>query len=182
MVDSNLTNFYYWYHRLIEDTFQKYKPQSAVNVSMQNGNETAIIYSIFITIPRFIQNYNTIILFLHLLVLFIIDLFSALHIIFITARQRAVVHRSRILKEHVFKQIQEYKQLFASPVILLVLAIPGLIAGTTHLFLYFFFLENFIQRHLKFYCSNLSPSTSSSINYFYFAKSIIESLHKKRRR
>lgn len=73
------------------------------------------------------QIYYTITLYLHLLVPFLVNLFSTSFIIFGTARQRSATQRNQTLKEHVFKQINEHKQLLISPVVLLLLAIPHLI-------------------------------------------------------
>jgi hypothetical protein len=74
-----------------------------------------------------VQDYNTTILFFHLIVPFLANLFSALFIIFGVARQRSVAQTGQNFSEHVRKQFKEHKQLIISPVILLVLSIPRLI-------------------------------------------------------
>jgi hypothetical protein len=74
-----------------------------------------------------IQDYNTTILFFHLVAPFLINLCSALFIIFGVARQRSVALTSKPFIEHVREQFKEHKQLIISPVILLVLSIPRLI-------------------------------------------------------
>jgi len=75
-----------------------------------------------------VQTYNTITLFIHLIVPFLVNLFSALFIIFGTARRRSTAQKNKkSFKEHVINQIREHKQLLISPFILLVLALPRLI-------------------------------------------------------
>jgi hypothetical protein len=74
-----------------------------------------------------IQDYNTAILFFHLVGPFIANLFSALFIIFGAARQRSAARTDHTFREHVQKQLSEHKQLIISPVVLLVLSIPRLI-------------------------------------------------------
>jgi hypothetical protein len=76
---------------------------------------------------RSIQDYNTAILFFHLVIPFIANLFSALFIIFGSARQRAVARTSQTYREHIYEQLHKHKQLVISPVILLVLSLPRLI-------------------------------------------------------
>jgi hypothetical protein len=74
-----------------------------------------------------VQDYNTAILFFHLIVPFLANLFSALFIIFGAARQRSVARTGQSFSEHVREQFNDHKQLIISPVILLVLSIPRLI-------------------------------------------------------
>jgi hypothetical protein len=76
---------------------------------------------------NFVQSYNTIILYFHLVAPFIANLFSALFIIFGTARQRSAARTRQTYTEHVREQLSEHKQLVISPVILLVLSLPRLI-------------------------------------------------------
>jgi hypothetical protein len=73
------------------------------------------------------QNYNTAILFIHLVIPFLANLCSALFIIFGVARQRSVSRTGQTFSEHIREQFKEHKQLIISPVILLVLSIPRLI-------------------------------------------------------
>ena len=74
-----------------------------------------------------IQIYDTIILFFHLTIPFVINLFSACFIIFVTAKQRAKARHKQTYKEHIFSQIREHKHLLISPLCLLILAMPRLI-------------------------------------------------------
>ncbi|CAF3690105.1 unnamed protein product [Adineta steineri] len=74
-----------------------------------------------------VQHYNTAVLFLHLVGPFIVNLFSALFIIFGGARQRSLARTNQTFKEHVQEQFREHKQLIISPIVLLVLSIPRLI-------------------------------------------------------
>lgn len=74
-----------------------------------------------------VQNYNTAILFFHLIGPFIANLFSALFIIFGHARQRSTTRTRQTFKEHVREQFSEHKQLIISPIALLVLSMPRLI-------------------------------------------------------
>ena len=74
-----------------------------------------------------VQNYNTTILFFHLVVPFLANLLSALFIIFGGARQRSVARTGKTFSEHVREQFSEHKHLIISPVILLLLSIPRLI-------------------------------------------------------
>ncbi|CAF0955114.1 unnamed protein product [Adineta steineri] len=74
-----------------------------------------------------VQQYNTIILFFHLVAPCMINLCSALFIVFGSARQRSAAQTRRTLKEHVYNQLSEHKQLLISPIILLILSLPRLI-------------------------------------------------------
>ncbi|CAF4245082.1 unnamed protein product [Rotaria sp. Silwood2] len=73
------------------------------------------------------QNYNTAILFFHLLGPFIANLFSAAFIIFGTTRQRSTAQNKKTYQEHLHEQLREHKQLLISPIILVILALPRLI-------------------------------------------------------
>jgi hypothetical protein len=97
---------------------------------------------------RSVQDYNTAILFFHLVAPFVANLFSALFIVFGTARRRTTARTRQKYRKHVHKQLSEHKQLVISPVILLVLSSPRLIIALTgcvnvsrspwlYLFLYF---------------------------------------------
>jgi hypothetical protein len=77
-----------------------------------------------------VQDYNTAILFFHLVAPFIANLFSALFIIFGIARQRSASQTRQSYKEHVRQQLSEHKQLIVSPVALLVFSMPRLIIST----------------------------------------------------
>ena len=74
-----------------------------------------------------LQNYNTITLFIHLIIPFIANLCSAVFIIFGTARERSTAQKHLSFKEHILKQLSEHKQLIVSPIVLLTLAMPRLI-------------------------------------------------------
>ncbi|CAF1250547.1 unnamed protein product [Adineta steineri] len=74
-----------------------------------------------------VQQYNTIILFFHLIGPCIINLGSALFIIFGLAQQRSTAQTSRTPREHIYNQFSEHKQLLISPIILLILSLPRLI-------------------------------------------------------
>jgi hypothetical protein len=76
-----------------------------------------------------VQNYNTGILFFHLLGPFFINIFSTLFIIFGTTRQRSVAQTRKTYREHLREQLSEHKQLIISPIILLVLAMPRVITS-----------------------------------------------------
>ncbi|CAF1244903.1 unnamed protein product [Adineta steineri] len=75
----------------------------------------------------FVQQYNTIILFFHLAVPCIINLCSALFIIFGSARQRSTAQTRRTLRQHIYDQFSQHKQLLISPMVLLILSLPRLI-------------------------------------------------------
>ncbi len=80
-----------------------------------------------INYSRSVQDYNTVILFFHLVVPFLANLFSAMYIIFGTARQRSVTRIKQTYKKHVLTQLNEHKQLVISPVVLLILSLPRLV-------------------------------------------------------
>jgi len=125
------------HHELFEYTTQKYNPidinnNSTMNVSMENdtnvGYENEYNVLCVIRYSRSVQTYNTITLFIHLVVPFFVNLFSALFIIFGTARRRSTAKTNKkSFKEHAANQIREHKQLLISPFILLLLAVPRLI-------------------------------------------------------
>ncbi|CAF1027553.1 unnamed protein product [Adineta steineri] len=74
-----------------------------------------------------VQDYNIAVLFFHLVGPFIVNLFSALFIIFGGAHQRSMARTNQSYKEHVQEQLREHKQLIISPIVLLILSIPRLI-------------------------------------------------------
>jgi len=125
------------HHELFEYTTQKYNPidinnNSTMNVSMENdtnvGYENEYNVLCVIRYSRSVQTYNTMSLFIHLVVPFLVNLFSALFIIFGTARRRSTAQTNKkSFKEHAANQIREHKQLLISPFILLLLAVPRLI-------------------------------------------------------
>jgi len=125
------------HHELFEYTTQKYNPininnNSTMNVSMESdtnvGYENEYNVLCVIRYSRSVQTYNTITLFIHLVAPFLVNLFSALFIIFGTARRRSTAKTNKkSFKEHAANQIREHKQLLISPFILLLLAVPRLI-------------------------------------------------------
>ncbi|CAF4060722.1 unnamed protein product, partial [Adineta steineri] len=80
-----------------------------------------------INYSRIVQGYNTAILFIHLIGPFIANLFSALFIIFGTARRRSLAQTNQNYSTHIRAKLREHKQLVISPAILLILAMPRLI-------------------------------------------------------
>ena len=74
-----------------------------------------------------LQNYNTAILFFHLLGPFIANLLSTVFIIFGTARQRSLAQTQKTYPEHLLGYLRDHKQLVIIPIILLILASPRLI-------------------------------------------------------
>ncbi|CAF1534812.1 unnamed protein product [Adineta ricciae] len=76
-----------------------------------------------------LQSYDTSILFFHLLGPFIINILSAVMIIFRTARQRSTAQNRQKYKEHIVQQFHEHKQLVISRIILVVLSSPRLVAS-----------------------------------------------------
>jgi len=125
------------HHELFEYTTQKYTPINmnnnlTMNMTMENdtnvGYENEYNVLCVIRYSRSVQTYNTITLFIHLVAPFLVNLFSALFIIFGTARRRSTAKTNKkSFKEHAANQIREHKQLLISPFILLLLAVPRLI-------------------------------------------------------
>jgi len=117
------------HHELFEHITQRYNPMNisnnlTMNMTMKNEHNVLCV----IRYSRSVQTYNTITLFIHLIVPFLVNLFSALFIIFGTARRRSTAQTNKkSFKEHVINQIREHKQLLISPFILLLLALPRLI-------------------------------------------------------
>ena len=124
---------------------------------------------------RSVQTYNTITLFIHLVVPFLVNLFSALFIIFGTARRRSITQTNKkSFKQHVISQIREHKQLLISPFILLVLALPRLIMSLIFLLhhqclslLYLFYLPNSTEKKNIQRFNNTMVMTNSSIIFDY---------------
>jgi hypothetical protein len=74
-----------------------------------------------------IHIYNTIIVMFHFVGPFCANLFSALFIIFRSARRRAATQKRQTYRQHLREQFKEHKNLLISPIILVVLAMPRLI-------------------------------------------------------
>ncbi|CAF0897240.1 unnamed protein product [Adineta steineri] len=64
-----------------------------------------------------LQFYNSIILAIHCLIPFSLNIISALPIIINTVRQRAIVRKEQLYMHQLRKQCYEFKYLFISPVI-----------------------------------------------------------------
>ena len=117
------------HHELFEYTTYEYNPINIsnnliMNMSVENEHNVLCV----IRYSRSVPIYNTITLFIHLIVPFLANLFSALFIIFGTARRLSTAQTNKkSFKQHVINQIREHKQLLISPFILLVLALPRLI-------------------------------------------------------
>jgi len=126
MDDFDLT---YFHHELFEHTTHKYNPINishnlTMNLTMTNEHIVLCV----IRYSRSVQTYNTITLFIHLVAPFFVNLFSALFIIFGTARRRSTAkNNKKSFRELAVSQIREHKQLLISHFILLVLALPRLI-------------------------------------------------------
>ena len=116
------------HHQLIEYTNQKYKFTNQ-NLSLSEDAEYEIEYNIMCVTRYFdsVQIYNTISLFVHLVVPFVVNVCSALLIIVGTARQRSAARKKQRFKEHLIEQMTEHKQLLISSLILFLLALPRLI-------------------------------------------------------
>ena len=113
-------------HNLFSYITQKYKSinnNSTENILIETEHNTMCV----IRYSRSVQTYNTVTLFFHLIVPFLVNLYSALFIIFGTAQKRAATQKKHTFKQHALKQMNEHKQLLISPIILLVLAVPRLI-------------------------------------------------------
>ena len=95
------------------------------NVSMGYETETQVLC--VISYSSSVQNYNTAILFFHLVMPFITNLLSALYIIFGTARRRSATRNKQTYKQHILEQFNNHKQLVISPIIVLILSLPRLI-------------------------------------------------------
>jgi hypothetical protein len=74
-----------------------------------------------------VQNYNTIISFLHYIGPFCANLFSALFIIFRSARRRAVAQKRQTYNQHLRQQFKEHRNLIISPIVLIILTLPRLL-------------------------------------------------------
>ncbi|CAF1426034.1 unnamed protein product [Adineta ricciae] len=79
------------------------------------------------TYPQSLQDYNTAILFIHLLGPFSINLLSSLFIIIGSARRRAEAQLQQTYKQHLREQWSEHKQLVVSPILLVILSTPRLV-------------------------------------------------------
>jgi hypothetical protein len=106
-----------------KEELQKYETANNESKNYETENHVLCV----INYSRSVQDYNTVILFFHLIAPFVANLFSALYIIFGSARQRSVARTHQTYKEHVLEQLSEHKQLLISPVVLLILSLPRLV-------------------------------------------------------
>jgi hypothetical protein len=74
-----------------------------------------------------IQVFNSIIFYIHFLTPFIVNIISALAIIFVSAQQRSKAQKRLSYKQHLRQQFQQHKHLLTSSFILVILALPRLI-------------------------------------------------------
>ena len=83
-------------------------------------------WCVFRYVPS-VQIYNTIIILIHFIGPFCINIFSALFIITGGARRRSIIQKRLTYRQHLRQQFKEHKNLIISPMILVVLGMPGLI-------------------------------------------------------
>ena len=120
-------------HELVYRSLFVYQPETDnidQDIKYMNKTDGAMTQRYVSCVTRYsaaVQNYNTTILFFHLIAPFLANLFSALFIIFGAARQRSVAQTGQTFSKHVREQFNEHKHLIISPMILLVLSIPRLI-------------------------------------------------------
>ncbi|CAF1000956.1 unnamed protein product [Adineta steineri] len=115
-------------HELVFRRLFEYETVPDTTDTSKNNEDTIKRYISCITrYSPSVQDYNTAVLFFHLVGPFIVNLFSALFIIFGGAQQRSMARTSQSFKEHVQQQFREHKQLIISPIVLLFLSIPRLI-------------------------------------------------------
>ena len=121
-------------HELVYRDLFEYKPvngtkKNEINLNTSDERTTGQYTRCITRYSTSIQNYNTVIMFFHLIGPFIANLFSALLIIFGAARRRSAAQTQQTFKEHVHEQFSAHKQLIISPIILLVLSTPRLVIG-----------------------------------------------------
>ncbi|CAF0964040.1 unnamed protein product [Rotaria sp. Silwood1] len=80
-----------------------------------------------VTYSPWLQMYSLTLIFFHYFAPLCINLFSALLIIIVTARQRAVSKTGRTVWIHLIFKLKQYKHLIISPTIIIVLTLPHLI-------------------------------------------------------
>ncbi|CAF1565822.1 unnamed protein product [Adineta ricciae] len=104
------------------------KNKTMINTIYQNTTEGHVWCVIHYSSS--VQNYNTGILYFHLIIPFLANLFSALFIIFKTARQRSSAQTHQSFREHLRQQLHKHQHLIISPIVLLILTIPRLIISS----------------------------------------------------
>ena len=70
---------------------------------------------------------NSIVLIVHFLIPFVVNIISALLIIILTARHRSTTQKQLSHREHFFRQLRQQKHLIISPILSVILAIPQLV-------------------------------------------------------
>lgn len=81
----------------------------------------------FVQHSSFFQKYNTVINLFHFVAPFSINVISSIVIVITTARNRSRLQPEILFGQHVHRQLQQYKQLFIAPCLLVLLALPRLI-------------------------------------------------------
>jgi hypothetical protein len=75
--------------------------------------------------------YNSFIICFHFLTPFLINFFSAMFIIIVTARQRAATQSEQVYMKQFRNKLKQHKHLLLSPIILIILSLPRLIISFT---------------------------------------------------
>ncbi|CAF3627819.1 unnamed protein product [Rotaria socialis] len=73
------------------------------------------------------EKYSTVIQLFHFIAPFLINLLSAIFIIYSMARQRAMFQTRQSYKHQLLKQFNEHKQLIVSPIVFVILSVPRLL-------------------------------------------------------
>jgi len=74
-----------------------------------------------------VKNFNSVILFFHFILPFILNIISAFIIIFKVARHRSTAQKQLSYQRHLRQQFSQFKHLLISPIVLIILALPRLI-------------------------------------------------------
>jgi hypothetical protein len=75
--------------------------------------------------------YNSFLIFFHFFIPFFINLFSAIFIIIVTARQRVAIQTEQLYIKQFKNKLKQHKHLLISPIILIILSLPRLIISFT---------------------------------------------------
>jgi hypothetical protein len=81
--------------------------------------------------PSAIHIVNLVITIFHIIIPFIINLISAIIIIIMNTRQRAILEKEQKYKNILNEQIRQHKNLVIGPIVLIILGIPRLIISFT---------------------------------------------------
>ncbi|CAF1246940.1 unnamed protein product [Adineta steineri] len=76
---------------------------------------------------KFIQTYNSTIIFIHFLIPLLINFFSAVFIIIMTARQHNTSNSKLTFYQQLIKQLKEHKPILISSILVVILSLPRLI-------------------------------------------------------